>query len=288
MAVFASGERWPSSGGMTHCTKIPLEMVQRNVYCALQHIQRNYHMADETKIQAQAAAEAPAKVVEAVAETAATIASESAKTAKRTRVATARRAKRVAAAAPKAALKAAPRRAKNSHRKAINSARKTVRVAKQRTEPMTNNTFFKGFEAVPAFAPFQSMFADAGDRSQDLAKKSQKVAEELADLARANVEAVVEAGRVASEGVRSLGQDVVAKQRDSFEQAADAIRSLAEAKSPTEYLQLQGDFARASFDRLVAESSKLTETMVKLAGEAFQPLSNRATANAERFNTLVA
>ena len=78
------------------------------------------------------------------------------------------------------------------------------------------------------------------------------------------------------------------KQRDGFEQAADAIRSLAEAKSPTEYLQLQSEFARASFDRAVAESSKLTESLVKLAGEAFQPLSNRATANAERFNTLVA
>ena len=46
---------------------------------------------------------------------------------------------------------------------------------------------------------------------------------------RANVEAVVEAGRVAAEGARTIGQDVVAKQRDSFEQAADAIRSLAEA-----------------------------------------------------------
>jgi len=241
-------------------------------------------MADETKIEAQAAAEAPAKAVEAVAETAATIATDTAKTVKRARVATARRAKRVAVAAPKAAT----RRAKISRRKATNSARKTVRVAKQRTKTMTNNTFFKGFDVVPAFAPFQSIFAGAGDRGQDLAKKGQKVAEELADLARANVEAVVEAGRVASEGVRSIGQDVVAKQRDSFEQAADAIRSLAEAKSPTEYLQLQGDFARASFDRLVAESSKLTETMVKLAGEAFQPLSSRATANAERFNTLVA
>ena len=241
-------------------------------------------MADETKVEAQAAAEAPAKVVEAVADTAATIVQEGAKTAKRARAATVRRAKREAVAAPKAA----PRRAKISRRKIRNSARKTVRATKQRNETVTNNTFFKGFEAVPAFAPFQSLFADAGERSQDLVKKSQKVAEELADLARANVEAVVEAGRVASEGARSIGQDAVAKQRDSFEQAADAIRSLAEAKSPTEYLQLQGDFARASFDRLVAESSKLTESVVKLAGEAFQPLSNRATANAERFNTLVA
>src|SRR5437588_81203 len=121
-----------------------------------------------------------------------------------------------------------------------------------------------------------------------VAKRSQKVAEELADLARANVEAIVQAGRVAAEGAKSLGQDVVATSRDGVEQAADAIRSLAEAKSPTEYLQLQGEFARASFDRAVAESSRLTESLVKLAGEAFQPLSNRATANAERFNTLVA
>ena len=94
--------------------------------------------------------------------------------------------------------------------------------------------------------------------------------------------------RVASEGARALGQDVVASSRDGVEKAADAIRSLAEAKSPTEYLQLQSEFARASFDRAVAESSRLTESLVKLAGEAFQPLSNRASANAERFNTLVA
>ena len=239
-------------------------------------------MADETRVEAQAAAEAPAKVAEAVANTVETVAKESAKVAKRTRAATARRVKREAAA-----QKTAARRTVRKTRTAARKTAKTVRAAQERNETMTKN-LFNGFDAVPAFAPFQSIFADANERGQDLAKRSQKVAEELADLARANVEAVVEAGRVASEGARSIGQDVVAKQRDGFEQAADAIRSLAEAKSPTEYLQLQGDFARASFDRAVAESSRLTESLVKLAGEAFQPLSNRASANAERFNTLVA
>jgi len=240
-------------------------------------------MADETKVEAQAAAEAPAKVAEAVADTVETVAKESAKVAKRTRAATARRVKR-----DTVAQKKATRRTVRKTRTAARKTAKAVRTAQKRIETVTNNTFFSGFDAVPAFAPFQSIFADANERSQDLVKRSQKVAEELADLARANVEAVVEAGRVAGEGARTIGQDVVAKQRDSFEQTADAIRSLAEAKSPTEYLQLQGDFARASFDRAIAESSKLTESLVKLAGEAFQPLSNRAAANAERFSTLVA
>ena len=240
-------------------------------------------MADETKVLAEAAAEAPAKIAESAAEVVETIAEESAKVAKRTRAATARRAK-----AELKTAKTATRRSKAARRKTRTAARKTAAAAQERIETVTNSNFFSGFEAVPAFAPFQTLFAEAGERGQELAKKSQKVAEELADLTRANVEAVVEAGRVAAEGARSIGQDVVAKQRDSVEQAADAIRSLAEAKSPTEYLQLQSDFARASFDRAVAETSKLTETLVKLAGEAFQPLSNRATANAERFNTLVA
>jgi phasin family protein len=150
------------------------------------------------------------------------------------------------------------------------------------------NKFFAGFDAVPTFAPFQSLFADAGERSQEVARRSQKVAEEFADLTRANVEAIVESGRVAVEGVRSLGQDVVSRNRDGVEKAADAIRTLAEAKSPTEYLQLQGEIARTSFDRLIAETSRFTESFVKLAGEAVQPISNRASANAERINSLVA
>jgi phasin family protein len=244
-------------------------------------------MADETKVEApavaEAAADAPAKVAEAVAGTIATVVKESAKTAKLTRAAATRRAKRQAAV-QKTAAKAATRR---TVRKTRTAARKTSAAAQQRTETVTK-TAFKGFDAIPAFAPFQTIFEEATERSQELVKRSQTVAGELANLARANVEAVVEAGRVATEGARSIGQDVVAKQRDGFEAAADAIRSLAEAKSPTEYLQLQSDFARASFDRAVAESSKLTESLVKLAGEAFQPLSNRASANAERFNTLVA
>ena len=244
-------------------------------------------MVEETKVEAQAAAEAPAKVAQTVADTVETIAKESKKVATRTRAATARKVKRQAAA-EKAAKKTAARRTVRKTRKIRSTARKSAAVAQERIETVTNTNFFNGFEAVPAFAPFQTLFADANERSQDFAKKGQKVAEQLADLTRANVEAVVEAGRVAAEGARSIGQDVVASSRDGVEQAADAIRSLAEAKSPTEYLQLQGEFARSQFDRAVAETSKLTESLVKLAGEAFQPLSNRATANAERFNTFVA
>ena len=70
-------------------------------------------------------------------------------------------------------------------------------------------------------------------------KRSQKAIEELTEVSKANVEALVDAGKIAVEGARSLGQDVVETGREGIEKAADAVRALAEAKSPTEFMQLQ-------------------------------------------------
>ncbi|MEO7635353.1 MAG: phasin family protein [Sphingomicrobium sp.] len=244
-------------------------------------------MATENTTQAQNAANAPAKIADAIATTTEKVVKASATVAKRERAKTQRRNKRQATAAKTATRRATTAKRKYT-RKAATAVNKTAAAAQETIKTMTNGNAFPSFDAIPAFAPFQSMFANVGDRGQDIAQRGQKVAEQFADITRSNVEAIVEAGRVAANGARTIGQDVVATGRDGVEQAADAIRSLAEAKSPTEYLQLQNNFARASFDRMVSETSKLTETMVKLAGEAFQPLSNRASANAERFNTFVA
>ena len=241
-------------------------------------------MADETKIQAETAAEAPAKVAQTVATTTAKVVKETAAVAKRERANGKRRTARKA--------KAAKTEITQTRRKAtrrVNRAAAAAKTAASRTE-RTNTMKFDNnlFGAIPAAAPFQTLFADAGERGQEAFKRTQKAAEELAELTRANIEAMVDAGRIAVEGTRALGQDVVASSRDGVEQAAEAVRSFAEAKSPTEFLQLQGEFARTSFDRLVAESSKLTESFVKLAGEAIQPISNRASVAAERLNKLVA
>ena len=218
-------------------------------------------MADETKIQAEAAAQAPAKVAETVADTAAKVVKETAAVAKRERANGKRRNARNAKAA-KAEITQARRKATRRVNRAA-AATKTAATRTERTMTMKFDNNFFGANAVP----FQTLFAEAGERGQDAFKRTQKAAEELAELTRANIEAMVDAGRIAVEGTRALGQDVVASGREGVEQAADAVRSFAEAKSPTEFLQLQGDFARSSFDRLVAESSKFTESMVKLAGE---------------------
>ena len=247
-------------------------------------------MADEIQTAIDTSADASKAVTAAAVEAV----KPAAATARKTRKPAARK-----SAAPKAA-KTTRRKAKAA-RPAVKTLKgatsrrkiKAVRVAKaptakERTNIVTNTqkNWLAGFGANAA--PFQNMFAEAGERQQAAVKRSQKAMEELTEVSRANVEALVDAGKIAVEGARSFGQDVVETSREGIEQAADAVRAFAEAKSPTEFVQLQTEFARAQFDRFVTQGSRLTETFVKLAGDAIQPIQSRATVNAERINKLVA
>ena len=148
--------------------------------------------------------------------------------------------------------------------------------------------FFASLPTVPGADKFQSLFAEAGEKGQEAFRKGQAFAESLTEAAKANVEAVVESSKIAAAGARDLGQDVVATTKGNVEQASAAVKTLAEAKSPTEFFQLQSDLVRSSFDRFVAEGSRYTEQVVKLASDAIQPLSNRASINAEKFSELTA
>jgi phasin family protein len=189
-------------------------------------------------------------------------------------------------AAPEAVVEAG---APSKPARKAKAKRKTKVRAKKRNDKMTkNDKIFGAFAAFPAGAAFENLFADASQRSEEAVKRSRKAAEELGELYRGNLDAFVEAGKIAATGAQSIGQDIAAKSRDSLEQTANTVRTFAEAKSPTELLQLQSDLTRTAFDRFVEDSSALTESFVKLAGEAFQPLSNRASANVEKFNQIAA
>lgn len=197
-------------------------------------------------------------------------------------------AKAVAAKAVKTRVAKPARRAKilrqSTAAPAANPFERTARMTTEATNFFAN---LSNFNAVPGADRFQSLFANSSERSQEAVRRSTAAAGEFADIAKANVEAFVSAGKIAASGAQSLGHDVVARSRVSVEQAAEAVKSLAEAKSPTEFFQLQSDLAKASFDRFVADGSRLTESVVKLAGEAIQPISNRASLNAERITSSI-
>jgi phasin family protein len=155
-------------------------------------------------------------------------------------------------------------------------------------DPANSFGNFQAFANLPGADRFQTLFADAGSRGQEAIEKGRKTAEELAELTRANVEAMVEASKIAATGAKTVGEDALQRTREGIEQNVADLKCLAQATSPTEFFQLQSEMAKQNFDRVVASFSQLTEASVKLAGEAIQPLSNRAALNAEKLNELTA
>jgi phasin family protein len=178
----------------------------------------------------------------------------------------------------KAPAKAAPARAAKAARKIVTKTRK---IQNEGTQTMKN-------EANKVADRFQQVFGDVNERARTQIERNTRLAEELTELGRGNVEAMVASTKVAAKGVEKIGQEVAELSRKSFEEASAALRGFAEIKSPTDLFRLQGEFARGQFDTFVAEGAKLSEAMIKLAGDVAQPFASRYTVAAERVKAAVA
>ena len=63
------------------------------------------------------------------------------------------------------------------------------------------------------------------------------------------------------------------------------MKEMSSVKSPADFFKLQSDFVRETFDSMIAVTSKNTEAMMKLAGDAAQPMSSRYAVAVEKVKT---
>lgn len=150
-----------------------------------------------------------------------------------------------------------------------------------------NETVMKAQEAAKNFTSdasekMQALFGDASARAKASYEKGVKMTEEFTEFQKGNVEAMVESGKLAAKAAESLGQEAADYARKSFESSTTAFKTFASAKSPTELFRMQSDYMKSTFETAVAESSKLTEAWLKMAGDVAQPLSNRFSVAVEK------
>jgi phasin family protein len=125
----------------------------------------------------------------------------------------------------------------------------------------------------------------AATRAREAMDKGVKSMEELNEFNRGNVEAFVQAGKAAAQGFEKLAQGAVEFSKKSLEEGTAAVRTLSAAKTPNEFFAAHNEYAKSYFDNLVAEMSRVTETSLKIVGEVFEPLSNRAALAADKIKT---
>ena len=131
-------------------------------------------------------------------------------------------------------------------------------------------------------ATAKDVFADVQTRAKTAFAKTGEFTAEATEFTKANVEAVVESGKIFVTGAQELLKDNIETGKTVIETVTEDAKKVAAVKSPTELMQLQAEIARRNFDAMVSYGSKRTEAWVKLTNEAFAPISNRVSVAVEK------
>ena len=123
-------------------------------------------------------------------------------------------------------------------------------------------------------------------KSKEAVESSMKSLDEMTEMARGNVEAMLASARTTQAGIEAMVAHVSEVSKKSFDEASVIAKSMTSAKTPNEMMQLQSEFAKTQYDSAVAEFSKMTEMMVKLSGEAMEPMQNRIALATDKMKTL--
>lgn len=181
-------------------------------------------------------------------------------------------------AAKKAPVKkVAPKTAPKKAVAAKKAAPVTSTVSKIKDTIMATDTT-KITEAAKEFA------AEAQTRLKGAYSKGTELAGDVVEFNKANLEAVVASGKVLAAGMQTMAREGFEESKKAAEVVTADVKALTAVKSPTELVKLQGELARRNFDAAVAFGSKSTEAWLKLANEAFAPISTRYSEAAEKFS----
>ncbi len=172
-------------------------------------------------------------------------------------------------------IKAAPKKAATAKAKAA----KTTPISQLKDTIMA--TAKKTAETEYA-AKAKELAADVQTRAKAAYDKGTELTKDAVEFQKGNLEALVESGKILASGMQDMGRTYVEEAKSAAETVQEDVKKFAAVKSPTELFQLQGEIARRNFDALVSTTSKNTEAMLKLANEAFAPVSNRMSLAAEK------
>ena len=131
-------------------------------------------------------------------------------------------------------------------------------------------------------AKIKDVVATAQDRAKAAFEKTSAYATEYGEFTKGNLEAVVESGKILAAGLQDMGKAYVAEGKSAVETVTADVKEIAAVKTPADFFKLQGEIMRRNFDAAVATTSKNSEAMVKLMGDAFAPISTRVSLAVEK------
>ena len=127
----------------------------------------------------------------------------------------------------------------------------------------------------------ESLTADAQKTVTEGVEKMTKTFENAAAFGQDNAEAVVASSKIAAKAAESLGAEIAAYSKKTYEDGLAAAKELSACKSPTEFFEKQTAYTKSSVESFVDQAAKLNEIYAAAAKAAFAPLNARFAAAAD-------
>jgi len=166
------------------------------------------------------------------------------------------------------------------------TAKKTAAAA---AAPQIDETFDAGFKAAESAVKSNSeacrkgyeTFVSMGREAFDAAAKAGgdvKGFDRAVALPKANFEAMVEAGEAVVKGFEQINGRWMDLARSQIAEGVAAQKALFGARTFQEAVEIQQDFVKKSFDRVIQDGVELSSAWVKVATEASQPINQRVSS----------
>ncbi len=114
-------------------------------------------------------------------------------------------------------------------------------------------------------------------------EKVMKTAEDFIAFGQGNVEAFMKSSQIWAAGVQDLSKQVAATAQANFDETMNTFKAMSSIKSLKDVFELQAGLARATMEKTLAESGRLTDASLKLTEQTMAPITARVTLADEKF-----
>ncbi len=156
------------------------------------------------------------------------------------------------------------------------------------TTEETVTTATKGIEATVSnlkegMTKAAAGFTETQAKVKEGMEKAMKTAEELVSFGQGNLEALLKSSQIWAAGMQDISKQVAATAQASFEETMSTFKAMTSVKSLKDAMDLQAGLARATMEKTLAESGKLTDASFKLTEQAIAPITARVSLAVEKF-----
>ena len=170
--------------------------------------------------------------------------------------------------------------------RAARSAKNTADQATETTTRAARETAERMQEGARTFQDASERMSAAGNQAfKETVERSLSTLNQLNDVSKRNLEAMVASIGAATRGAEALGAQAMSYGKSSMEQGAEAARALTAVKSVQEAVELQTNYARTALETYLSEMNRMSETVAASVKDSLAPLNERATAAMENLQS---